>query len=353
MDLLGPRNHLSTLSVRFLTNASRSFGSSIDPADAFRYYRRVEQTIPVVDLQEYRNPETRAAFVEKFGAALRELGFVAVTGYGIEQSLFDRGYEVFRQFFALEEETKKHFERPEEGRRRGYTSFGVEHAKDHSAPDLKEFFHVGRELPASHPHHARLPKNVWPEAVVPGLRSASSELYAALDDLAAELLAAFSTYLGLDEDFLPKMAKDGNTVHRIIHYPVCDGFDIPGAMRAAQHEDINLMTLLPPADESGLEILTRDGEWLPVRAIPGQIIVDTGDMMMRMTNDKVPATTHRVVNPEGEPKPRYSMPFFVHPHLEAMLEVLPSVLEEGESAKYEPINNEEFLMERLRAIGVA
>lgn len=311
----------------------------------------MQQTIPVVDLRDFHDPAKREDFIRRFGDALAELGFVAIEGYGIEDAEFAGVYDVYKQFFGLPEEQKKNYEHVETGRRRGYTSFGIEHAKDNATPDLKEFYHVGRELPADHKDFERLPTNVWPEEVE-GFKERQLALYEKLDKVAFDCLEALGTYLGADPKFLPEMATNGNTIQRVIHYPVCDGFDTPGAMRAAQHEDINLMTLLPPADESGLEILTREGEWLPVRAIPGQIIADTGDMMVRLTNGKIPATTHRVVNPVGEPKPRYSMPFFVHPHVEAMLEVLPSCLEEGEEPKFAPINNEEFLLERLAEIGL-
>jgi isopenicillin N synthase-like dioxygenase len=311
----------------------------------------VEQTIPVVDLSDFDDESKREAFIKSLGDSLERLGFVAVENHGIPQELFDRTYGVYRRFFALDEAVKKETERAESGRRRGYTSFGVEHAKDSNKPDLKEFYHVGRELDPSDPMHERLPENVWPDD--PEFKETSLEVYDALDEVTDKLLAAFGTYLGQGPAFFPKMVEKGNTILRVIHYPVCDGFDEPGVMRAAAHEDINLMTLLAPADESGLEILTREGEWMPVHAIPGQIIVDTGDMMSRITNDKIPATTHRVVNPKGDIKPRYSMPFFVHPHLDVDLEVLESCLGEGEEAKYPPINNEEFLLERLRAIGLA
>jgi isopenicillin N synthase-like dioxygenase len=313
-----------------------------------------EQTIPVVDLGQWRqgDEESRRQFIEDFGAALADLGFVALEGHGISQELFDSSYGVFREFFALPEEVKKHYEFPERGRRRGYTSFGVEHAKDSDKPDLKEFFHVGRELPEDHPMRERIPQNAWPDEI-PALRDTILELYERLEACSIDLLGAFSLYLDQEMSFLPDLARNGNTIMRVIHYPVSEGFDEPGVMRAAAHEDINLMTLLPPADESGLELLTREGDWMPVRAIPGQIVVDTGDMMKRITNDRIPATTHRVVNPQGEPTPRYSMPFFVHPHPDATLEVLDSVVEEGESPKYQPIGAEEFLEMRLEETGVS
>ena len=312
----------------------------------------MEQTIPVADLSHYHDPSRREAFIKTVGDALQSLGFVALENHGIDQKHFDAVYGAYRSFFAKDDATKKLAERAESGRRRGYTSFGVEHAKDSKKPDLKEFFHVGRELAMDDPMRGRLPENVWPEGE-DALKETSLQVYAELDRVADDILSAFGLYLGQEASFFPSMVAKGNTILRVIHYPVCDGFDEPGVMRAAAHEDINLMTLLAPADESGLELLTREGEWLPIHAIPGQIIVDTGDMMSRITNDRIPATTHRVVNPKGTPKPRYSMPFFVHPHLDVDLTVLESCIPDGETAKYEPINNEDFLLERLRAIGLA
>ena len=301
-----------------------------------------EQTIPVIDFGALSRRESHA--LDGFGRALEELGFVALEGHGIPDGIFEDAYAAYRRFFALADATKRRYEDAASGRQCGYTSFGVEHAKDNPTPDLKELFHVGREG-GKHP-------NLWPDEI-PELREVSLALFARLDATAHELLGALGQYLGEPRETLQDLAHRGNAVLRIIHYPVCDGFDQPGAMRAAQHEDINLMTLLPPADQSGLEILTRDGEWLPVVAVPGQIIVDTGDMMKRITDDRIAATTHRVVNPTGVPKPRYSMPFFVHPHVDAVLETLASCVPKHGEAKYPPIAYEEFLLERLRDIGLA
>lgn len=301
-----------------------------------------EQSIPVVDFRALQSEPERSVFIQRFGESLEQLGFVALEGYDIDGALFDDAYAAFREFFALSDETKRQYEDAESGRRRGYTSFGVEHAKDNETPDLKEFFHVGRE-------QGKYP-NLWPSEIE--LRETAMRLFGELDRCAHALLGALAEYLGEPASALQDLAQGGNAVQRIIHYPVCDGFDQPGAMRAAQHEDINLMTLLPPADQSGLEILTREGEWLPIVAVPGQIIVDTGDMMKRITADRIPATTHRVVNPSGEPTPRYSMPFFVHPRVDATLEILPTCVPDGGEAKYPPIAYEDFLLERLRDIGL-
>lgn len=313
-----------------------------------------EQTIPVVDMRDFveGDDEAREAFIQQLGDALAELGFVAVEGHGVPRDLIYENYSNYQRFFELDEPTKRKYEDPEGGRRRGYTSFGVEHAKDNDKPDLKEFFHVGRQLEPEHPLYDRVARNIWPEEM-PVLQRKGMALYHSLEECSVHLLRAFSLYLEQEASFLPEMAEDGSSIMRVIHYPVCDGFDEPGQMRAAQHEDINLMTLLPEATESGLELLTREGEWLPIRSIEGQMIVDTGDMMSRITNGKIPATTHRVVNPEGAPTPRYSMPFFVHPHPDAMLEVLESCLDEGEQPKHEPITADDFLLERLRAIGLS
>lgn len=314
----------------------------------------MEQTIPVVDLAEFTSgePDARQNFVDELGAAFREFGFAAIENHGISRDLIYETYDRFEDFFALEESTKKQYEDASTGRQRGYTSFGVEHAKGNEKPDLKEFFHFGRTLEPSHPLYSRLPRNIWPDEVAE-LERVSKNLYDQMESCAVHLLGALSLYLGKDADYMPTMCKDGNSIVRVIHYPVCDGFDEPGVMRAAEHEDINIMTLLPEATESGLEILTRDGEWLEVPSLPGQVIVDTGDMTRRITNDTIPATTHRVVNPKGEPTDRYSMPFFVHPHPDFALEVLETCLSQGEQPKYPPITAMDFLEERLREIGVS
>lgn len=316
-----------------------------------------EQTIPVVDLQQYTNGDAQArqAFVQKFGDALKEFGFAAIENHGIDKDLLDRTYGDFKSFFDRDVDYKQRFEDPSTGRQRGYTSYGVEHAKNNKKADLKEFFHLGREITPDHELHGRMVPNIWPEGM-DGLKDDSLSLFNALEGCAMTLLEVVSVYLDQEPDFLPSMAHNGSSIVRVIHYPAVDGSNEPGAMRAAQHEDINLMTILPESTESGLELLTRDGTWLPVHAIPGQIIVDSGDMMSRITNGVLPATTHRVVNPSdepaGEPKPRYSMPFFIHPHPDAVLEVLSDCLAEGEQPKHQPITSEEFLMERLKEIGL-
>ncbi len=312
-----------------------------------------QQTIPVVDLRDYThgNESVRNAFVQKIGDALKSCGFVAIEGHGIDTDLLYKNYDLFKEFFALTDEQKRQYEHIEGGRQRGYTSFGVEHAKNSKKADLKEFWHVGRELPKDHPIYGRIPANVWPEEV-PALRENALALFDAMEASASVMLKAISLYLGKSEDFLPNMIKDGNSIIRVIRYPVCEGFDEPGVMRAAEHEDINLITLLPEATESGLELLNKDGTWLPIPSLKGQVIVDSGDMLARITNNLLPATTHRVVNPQGVASDRYSMPFFVHPHPDQLLTVLESCLAPGGEVTTPAITAEEFLFERLREIGL-
>lgn len=306
-----------------------------------------QQTIPVVNLSDYHEGgEARARFVETLGDALKACGFVAVEGHGVATSLIHENYELFKRFFALDLEAKKQLEAPQIGRQRGYTSFGVEHARDSAKPDLKEFFHLGRQDAGP-----ALPQNLWPEEPAE-LQERASALFDAMERCALTLLEAISQVLGQPADFLPSLATGGNSVMRVIHYPVCEGFDEPGVMRAAAHEDINLITLLPESTESGLELLTRDGQWLPIHAIPGQMIVDTGDMMNRITNGVLPATTHRVVNPKGTPTARYSMPFFMHPRPEVSLAALPSCVPAGEAPKHPAVTAQQYLTERLRETGV-
>jgi len=234
---------------------------------------------------------------------------------------------------------------------RGYTPFGTEHAKDHAVPDLKEFWHVGREADPDEiaGRHETFQPNIWP-AEPTGFKDTFTELYDALDETGRIILEALTPGLDLPQAFFDPLVKGGNAILRLLHYPPVAGDATPGAVRAAAHEDINLITLLVAAKGAGLELLERDGSWLPVEADPGNLIVDSGDMLARMTNTVIPATTHRVVNPVGPNVSRYSMPFFMHPKDDVVLSCLPSCV--GDEAKFEDITAGEFLAERLREIGL-
>ena len=303
-------------------------------------------SIPVVDYRDsLAGGERRAAFAKALGEALESIGFVAVTHHGLRDGLLAEAYQVSQDVFALPDAVKQQYETPEDGRQRGYTSFGVEHAKDTAAPDLKEFWHVGRTLPADHElvQSGDVPANQFPSEL-PAFGATMSELFAAQERFANRLLEDLGDYLELPPGTFADLIENGNSVLRVIHYPDQEGEVPAGAVRAAQHEDINLIPVLPASTRPGLQILTRDGEWLPVTTPPDVMICDTGDMMQLITGGRLPATTHRVVNPEGADGGRLSMPFFLHPNPHRML----TPFWGGEA-----VSVKDFFFERLRDIGVA
>jgi isopenicillin N synthase-like dioxygenase len=319
------------------------------------------QRIPTVDLRALsQDPRERARTIATLGGGLTEFGFVNVVWGELDTASVRRLYALWQRFFALPEAAKRRYV-VGQGGARGYTAFGVEHAKGNPHPDLKEFWHVGQEPaavpltpghPTGGPARASYPPNVWP-AEVPELREPTLALYRRLEACAAALLEALAEFFGLPAETFAGMMANGNSILRVIHYPpLAPGAD-PLSVRAAAHEDINLITLLPAATDSGLEILSRDGEWLPVEAEEGQIVVDAGDMLSRATNEVVPATTHRVVNPPGGGlRDRYSMPFFVHPYPACPLDVMERFVAPERPPKFPPITAGEFLEERLREIGL-
>lgn len=306
--------------------------------------------IPVVSFDDFLlgSAARREQFVQTLGRGLERFGFVAVRDHGIDDILLTRAYAIAEQTFALPYTVKRAYETPEDGRQRGYTSFGIEHAKDHATPDLKEFWHVGRTLPDTHAlrRSGDVPRNRFPDEI-PGFEPTFTALFSALDRFANALLGAIGTYLELGEDFFAAMVADGSSLLRIIHYPPLAPETAEGAVRAAKHEDINLITVLPVSTQPGLELLTRDGTWLEVSPPPGVMVCDTGDMMALLTAGRLPSTTHRVVNPTGEAAslPRFSMPFFCHPHPDCVLRPI-----DGSATS---ITAREFLFSRLREIGVA
>lgn len=304
--------------------------------------------IPLVDLRDMHGTSSeRDRFVRALGEGLEEFGFVNVTGHGIDPALIDRAYALAEQLFALPPEVKRRHETPEDGRQRGYTSFGKEHAKDQKHGDLKEFWHVGRKLGDQHPLHLSgdVPPNQFPKEL-PAFGPTFIELFDRMEGFANNLLDAVGLYLGLRPDFFRDAVRDGNSVLRIIHYPDLAGVPyVPGSVRAAQHEDINLITVLPASTRPGLELLTRDGQWMAVDAPPGVMICDTGDMMQLLTGGRMPATTHRVVNPPESDGGRLSMPFFLHPHPDYLLAPM--------TGDAPAIKARDYLHQRLVEIGVA
>lgn len=286
-----------------------------------------------------------AAAAAGFGDAFARTGFAVVSEHGIAPELIERALVATRAFFALPEDVKRRYHVPGGGGQRGLTPFGIEAAKGHAHADLKEFWHMGRDLPAGHPFAADMPANLWP-AEVPDFEPAVKALYAALDQAGLRMLRAIAVHLGLTPDFFVDPVRDGNSVLRLLHYPPVAP-DAGGSIRAGAHEDINVITLLLGAEEAGLQLLGKDGVWRQVEAPRGTLVCNVGDMLQRLTGGRLPSTTHRVVNPAPERMghARYSTPFFLHFRPDYLIETLP-----GSPQAFPAVTADAYLRERLREI---
>ncbi len=310
--------------------------------------------IPSLDLADFTSGDSakKQEFVAALGEAYQNIGFVALKNHGLSDELTQKLYGSVKSFFDLPDDIKLRLEHTELAGQRGYISKGREKAKGRNTGDLKEFFHVGQ------PAHNQLPEypdNLWPDEL-PQFKTYTSEAYKILEAAGIQMLRAIALYIGLDEFYFDDKVKQGNSILRQIHYfPIDNPEDIPkDAVRAAEHGDINLITLLMGASADGLQVLRRDGEWIPITALPDQIVVNVGDMMDRLTNHKLKSTIHRVVNPPRElmATSRYSIPFFMHPISEMDLTCLDSCVSEDNPKRYEDMTAGQFLDERLREIGL-
>ncbi len=309
--------------------------------------------IPSVDLAEFLSgdPKRKAAFVQELGKAYEEVGFVAVKNHGVPDELIADLYKYVQEFFSLPSDQKKNYEIPELAGQRGYTSFGKEHAKGSDAPDLKEFFQYG-QIPRDNYKEEEYPPNVQVNQI-PTFNPTMEAAYRAFEKSGTALLQAIALYLGLDEHYFDNYVYNGNSILRSIHYPPITN-EPKSAIRAEQHEDINLITLLVGASADGLQILTKQNEWVGVTSLPEQIVVNVGDMLQRLTNNKLRSTTHRVVNPARElwHTSRFSIPFFLHPKSSMSLQCLDSCIDATHPKAYEDATAGEYLDERLREIGL-
>jgi isopenicillin N synthase-like dioxygenase len=307
-----------------------------------------ESRVPQLSLAEYVHggPASRDAFASELTRGLRRYGFIILRDHGVPAALLDEAYALSAAFFAQSDDDKRLYV----GGPRGYAPFRTEHAKDHAQPDLKEFWQIGPEqVDGNAGVDPGAPPNIWP-AWPWKFKQTFVALYRALEDTGRILLEALTPGLELPRHFFEPLVRGGNSVLRLIHYPPVPADIEPGSVRSAPHEDINLITLLVAAQGPGLELLDRDGRWLSVEAPRNALIVDSGDMLAHLTNDVIPATTHRVVNPSGPNTSRYSMPFFMHPRSDVMLKCLPACV--GSAAKYQEITAGAFLEQRLREIGL-
>ena len=313
-----------------------------------------ERAIPLVDLSKFTmgTPESKAAFVQEIGDAFTSIGFVGVINHGIPQELVDGYYNASKAFFSQPKDVKQKYEVVGLAGQRGYTSFGREHAKQSQVADLKEFFQTGQYVDPDHPLKEEYPDNLFVRET-PEFSDLSKKLYKAFEKSAADLLRAIALYLKLDENYFEDKIKDGNSILRSIHYPPITE-EPRSAIRAEQHEDINLITLLVGASAGGLQVLRKDGAWLDVKPGHQEIVINVGDMLQRLTNNYLKSTTHRVINPPKEQwhVPRLSIPFFMHPISKMDLTCLDDCVTDDRPLNYEPITAGEYLDERLREIGL-
>ncbi|SDT60835.1 Isopenicillin N synthase [Mucilaginibacter mallensis] len=313
--------------------------------------------IPRLDLNTYiqGNADERKRFSDEIGKAFNETGFVTITNHGLSKVLIDKLYEQVKELFTLPEDAKLNYEKPELAGQRGYTGKSKETAKGFKTPDLKEFWQIGQTVAADSPLKADYPDNIIVNEL-PDFNTTTQEVYKKLEQAGIHLLRAIAVYLNLPENYFDDKVHDGNSILRTLHYfPITNPDSIPDdAVRAGAHEDINLITLLIGASADGLELLTRENEWFPVKAYGEDLVVNVGDMLQRLTNNKLKSTTHRVVNPPRDQmkNSRYSVPFFLHPKPDMDLTCLESCIDATHPKHYTDITAGEYLDERLREIGL-
>lgn len=313
--------------------------------------------IPSLDLADFtgNDPEKKKKFVAALGEAYNNIGFVAIRNHYLSDELSSALYDIIKKFFALEDPVKQRYEIAGLAGQRGYIGKGREHAKGRNTGDLKEFYHVGQTVVGDDPIQKEYPDNIWPQEL-PDFRTIALEVYKQLERTGVQMLRAIALYLNLPENYFDDKVKHGNSILRPIHYfPIENPDAVPAdAVRAAEHGDINLITLLMGASADGLQVLRRDGKWIPITALPEQLVVNVGDMLERLTNKKLKSTIHRVVNPPRHlmNKPRYSIPFFMHPRSEMSLSALPGCVDAQHPKLWSDITAGEFLNQRLKEIGL-
>lgn len=317
----------------------------------------VYDKIPSLDLHDFTkgNKESKRRFIYELGEAYENIGFVAIKNHGLSNELTQKLYACFKQFFSLHQEEKNLYDVPGLSGQLGYVGKGKEHAKGRTVGDLKEFFHVGQIVQDNDPIKNEYPQNVWVKEV-DAFEQTVTEAYKTLEKAGHSMLEAIALFLGLEEDYFQEKVHNGNSILRAIHYYPLNADNVaPDAVRAAEHGDINLITLLMGASADGLQVLRKDGKWISITALPEQLIVNVGDMLERLTNNRLTSTIHRVVNPPRElmNTSRYSIPFFMHPRMSMDLSCLPECIDESNPKRYDDISAGEFLMNRLKEIGLA
>lgn len=310
--------------------------------------------IPSVDLKDFLsdNPKQKQKFVKEIGAAFEAIGFVALRGHFLSDGLVDQLYTEIKKFFLLSQDIKDTYEIEGIGGQRGYTSFGKEHAKGRKEGDLKEFWHFGQYVEDDSKLKEEYPDNVEVREL-PEFNAVGRETYKMLEKTAQYVLRALALHLNLEETYFDDFIKNGNSILRPIHYPPITE-EPKNAVRAAAHGDINLITLLMGAHGKGLQVQNHKGDWVDAIAEPDQLMINVGDMLSRLTNNKLKSTIHQVVNPPRElwGTSRYSIPFFMHPVSEMPLNCLENCVDDSHPKQFEDITAGEYLNERLIELGL-
>ncbi|MCO4818646.1 MAG: isopenicillin N synthase family oxygenase [Bacteroidetes bacterium] len=311
--------------------------------------------IPSLDLNLFvkGTPDEKAQFVDALGKAYEDTGFAAIKNHLLSEALETQLYEASKQFFGLPIDTKLKYADEALAGQRGYTGWGKEHAKGKNVGDLKEFWHFGQYVPDNLKSKFDYFDNITVEELE-DFNSIGEQAFKALEETGKYMLRAMALYLGIDEFYFDSEIQYGNSILRPIHYPPIIEEPPVGAVRAGEHEDINLITLLMGASAGGLEVLTKDQKWVGVTSLKEHLVVNVGDMLQRLTNNKFKSTTHRVVNPPRSEwsSPRYSIPFFLHPKSSTRLDCLASCIDSNHPKQYDDISAGEYLRERLLEIGL-
>jgi isopenicillin N synthase-like dioxygenase len=315
------------------------------------------QSVPTVDYHDFISGDSqkREQFIQDLGDAFSKIGFVIVKNHGVSEELRQALFDLSKNIFDQPQEVKQQYEDLSNGGQRGYISKGRETAKGKKVPDLKEFWHIGQEVQDEPALKEQYPDNIWMNEV-PNLEKVGTKVYRTFEETGRNLLRAIALYLDLDEHYFDDKIHNGNSVLRLLHYfPVENLDDVEeGAVRAAAHGDINLITLLMGGSAKGLQAKNSDGEWVDVSPEANEIVINIGDMLHRHTNGRLKSTIHRVVNLDKESMrfPRYSAPFFLHPRGDMDLSCLDNCIDKEHPKAYEDITAGEFLDQRIKELGL-
>lgn len=296
--------------------------------------------LPLIDLAAAPASE----LARRIDAAMREQGFLAVTGHGVPQAVIDAAFDAGHRFFALPEEAKRRWHIDGWPLKRGFDPIGWQSLDPANPPDVKESFYLGVEA---------IGPNQWPdEALVPGFRAAMETYSAQMEALARRLMGLFERALGVEAGGFDGFVRHPTCTTRLLHYPPQPAQALPGQIGCGAHTDWGALTLLAQDDAGGLQVQRADGSWLDVEPVPGAFVVNAGDLTQRWTNDRWRSTMHRVIN-RVSGRDRWSIAYFFDLDAEAVITPLPQCTSAADPPRYGPITAGEHLIEMYRRTTVA